>query len=66
MVGAELLSDIVPVGEGRCKARLFVPDLNKTSKAELRQLGINQLKVIGCAVSRRICKSQVWSRKGAE
>ena len=66
LVGAELLSDVVPKGEGRWKARLFVPDLNKTSKAELRQLGIDQLKVIGCAVGRLVCKSQVWSRKEAE
>ena len=37
LVGAELLREIVPNGDGRWKARLFVPDLNKTSKAELRE-----------------------------
>lgn len=66
LVGAELVSDIVPKGEGRWKARLFVPDLNKTSKGELLQLGTNQLKVIGCAVGRLVCKSQVWTRTETE
>ena len=62
LVGAELLSGIVPNGEGRWKARLFVPDLNKRSKAELRSLGTDQLKVTGCAAGRLLCKSQVWTR----
>lgn len=62
LVGAELLSGIVPNGDGRWKARLFVPDLNKGTKAELRRLGTDQLKVTGCAVGRMVCKSQVWSR----
>lgn len=66
LVGAELLSDIVPNGEGRWKARLFVPDLNKRSRVELRSLGTDQLMVKGCAVGRLLCKSQVWTRTEAE
>jgi uncharacterized protein (DUF2147 family) len=66
LVGTELLSHIVPKGEGRWQARLFVPDLNKRSKADLRQIGINQLKVTGCAVGRLVCKSQVWTRTETE
>ncbi len=37
LMGAEPLSYLVPKGDGRWKARLFVPDLNKTSKAEVRR-----------------------------
>ena len=66
LVGAELLRDILPSGDGRWKARLFVPDLNKTSKAELRQSAPDQLKVTGCAVGRMFCKSQVWTRTEAQ
>ena len=66
LVGVELLSGFVPKGQNRWKGRLFVPDLNKTSKAELRQLGLDQLKVTGCAVGRLVCKSQVWTRTEAE
>ena len=66
LVGAKLLSDTVPHGEGRWRARLFVPDLDKTSKAELRLVGLDRLKVTGCAVGRLLCKSQVWTRVAAE
>jgi uncharacterized protein (DUF2147 family) len=66
LIGAELLKDIVPYGQGRWRARLFVPDLNTTSKAELRLLGRDLLKVRGCAVGRIICKSQVWTRLAVE
>jgi uncharacterized protein (DUF2147 family) len=62
LIGTELLKDIVPYGQGRWRAQLFVPDLNKTSKAELRLMDRDRLKVRGCAVGRVICKSQVWTR----
>jgi uncharacterized protein (DUF2147 family) len=64
LVGAELLSAIEPRGAGRWKARLFVPDINKTSRADLHLLGTDRLKVTGCAVGRLICKSQTWTRAG--
>lgn len=62
LIGVVLLRDFVPKGEGRWKGQIFLPDLNKTSKAELRQLGPDKVKVTGCAVGRIICKSQVWTR----
>ena len=66
LIGAELLSEIVPKTEGRWKARLFVPDLRKTSRADLRLIGLGQLKVTGCAVGGLICTSQIWTRTIAE
>ena len=66
LVGVELLSGFVLKGENRWRGRLFVPDLKKTSKAEVRQLGSGQVKVTGCAVGRLVCKSQVWTRTEAE
>ena len=65
LVGVELLSSFMLEGDGRWKGRLFVPDLNKRSKAELRQLGPGQVKVTGCAIGRLICKSEVWTRTEA-
>jgi uncharacterized protein (DUF2147 family) len=62
LVGARLLSDIAPRGEDRWRARLFVPDLNKRSKVELRLSGLDQLEVKGCLVGHIVCKSQVWQR----
>lgn len=66
LIGVEQLTDFVPKGEYRWKGRLFVPDLKRTSKAEVRQLGPDQVKVTGCAVGRVLCKSQVWARSGVE
>ena len=62
LVGAELLRGIEPRKGGGWSARLFVPDINKTSKAELRPLGLDRLKVTGCAVGRILCRSQIWTR----
>ena len=62
LVGVELFSGLVPKGQDRWRGRLFVPDINKTSKADLRQLSPNQIKVTGCAIRRLLCKSQVWTR----
>jgi uncharacterized protein (DUF2147 family) len=66
LIGARLLTDIIPSGDGRWKARLFVPDLNKTSRAELKLLGLDQLKVSGCLIGRLACKSQLWTRIEAQ
>ncbi len=65
LVGVELLNSFKSKGDGRWNGRLFVPDLNKRSKAELRQLGPNQVKVTGCAIGRLVCKSEVWTRTEA-
>lgn len=66
LVGVELLSGFVPKGEGRWRGRLFVPDLNNRSRAELRLLGPDQVKVTGCAIGRILCKSEVWTRTEAQ
>lgn len=65
LIGTELMHGFVAVGSERWKGSLFVPDLNKRSKAELRQIDANRLQVRGCAVGGLICKSQVWSRTEA-
>jgi uncharacterized protein (DUF2147 family) len=62
LVGVELLSGFTAADEGRWKGRLFIPDLNRRSRAELRMIAPDQLKVTGCAVGRVVCKSQIWVR----
>ena len=62
LIGAELLSNFVPTADGRWRGRLFVPDANKRSKAELRQLGPDRVKIVGCVIGGLVCKSQVWTR----
>ena len=62
LVGTQLLTGFKSAGAGKWRGRLFIPDLNHRSKAELRMLGTGQLKVTGCMVGRMICKSQLWTR----
>jgi uncharacterized protein (DUF2147 family) len=62
LAGTKLLHEFEPAGQGRWKGRLFVPDLRKTSPAELRLTGDGQLKIIGCVAGGIFCKSQLWRR----
>jgi len=62
LVGTQLMTGFATAGPGRWKGRLFIPDLNRRSKAELKMVGPSQLKVTGCAVGRLVCKSQLWTR----
>ena len=60
--GVALFRGFSPSGDGRWRGRLFIPDLARTSRAELRILDNQQLKVTGCAAGRILCKSQIWKR----
>lgn len=62
LVGTQLMSGFKPAGPGKWRGRMFVPDINHRSNAELRLIGANQLKVTGCMVGRMVCKSQMWTR----
>lgn len=62
LVGTRLMTGFRPAGTDKWRGRLFIPDMNHRSNAELRILGAGQLKVTGCMVGRMICKSQYWSR----
>jgi len=62
LVGTQLMTGFKPAGVGKWRGRLFIPDMNHRSKAELRLLDAGQLKVTGCAVGRMLCKSQLWTR----
>ena len=62
LIGTQLMSGFKPAGPGKWRGRMFVPDINHRSKAELSLIGADQLKVTGCMVGRMICKSQLWTR----
>ena len=64
LVGTEVLSQFTAKAPGRWSGRLFVPDLNKRPKAEMRPVGPNQLKVTVCGAVGLVCKSQLWTRVG--
>ena len=62
LIGTQLMSGFQPAGNGRWRGHLFIPDMNRHSKAELQLTATGQLKVTGCMVARMICRSQLWSR----
>ncbi len=62
LVGTQLMTGFKPAGANKWRGRMFVPDINHRSNAELKLIGENQLKVTGCMVGRMICKSQYWTR----
>lgn len=64
LVGTEVLNGFMPKSPGRWRGRLFVPDLNKRPKAEMRLLGPDRLKVTVCGAAGLMCRSQEWVRTG--
>ncbi len=65
LIGTELMSRLVPVGEGAWSGDFFVPDRNVRAPGELRLLGPRTLEIEGCAVAGLLCKSQRWTRVAA-
>ena len=62
LIGTELMSRLVPVGQGAWSGEFFVPDRNVRAPGELRLLGPRTLEIEGCAVAGLLCKSQQWTR----
>ena len=62
LIGTELMSRLIPVGEGAWRGEFFVPDRNIHAPGELHLLGPRTLEIEGCAVPGFLCKSQQWTR----
>ena len=62
LIGTELMSRLVPVGEGAWRGEFFVPDRNVRAPGELHLLGPRTLEIEGCAVAGLLCKSQQWTK----
>jgi len=65
LIGAELMSALVPAGQGLWTGEFFVPDRNVRAPGELRLLGPRTLEIEGCAVAGLLCKSQRWTKVAA-
>ena len=61
LIGAKLIDNIRPVGDGRYKARVFLADRDMHATGTIRQLSDNRLAVRGCALL-VICRSATWDR----
>ena len=65
LIGTELMSRLVPVGEGAWRGDFFVPNRNIRAPGELHLLGPRTLEIEGCAVPGLLCKTQQWTRVAA-
>lgn len=64
LIGAQLLTGLQEKQPGRWSGRLFIPDINKRSRAKLELTTPDSLKVSGCLVGKMLCRSQTWTRAG--
>ena len=62
LIGTELMSRLVPAGQGTWRGEFFVPDRNISAPGELRLLGPRALEIEGCAMGGLVCKTQQWAR----
>ncbi len=62
LIGTQLMSDLVQTGERSWHGTIFVPDVNRTAEADIRQTGPRSIEVEGCAMGGLLCKSQTWTR----
>lgn len=62
LIGARILSDLRPAGNGTYKGRAFEPKRNLRGSATVRQVGPDVMVVKGCAVLGVLCKEQRWVR----
>ena len=64
LIGAQLLTGLEEKQSSRWSGRLFIPDINKRSRAKLELTTPDRLKVSGCLVGKMLCRSQTWTRAG--
>ena len=64
LVGARLLNDFRPSGDGQWRGTVFVPDMDLRVGGKIQVVDDNRLKVSGCILKRLMCRSQVWTRSG--
>jgi len=61
LIGARLITDIVPTGANSYKGRVFAADRNIYASGSIKMVSNSQLHVRGCVLG-IICKSKTWDR----
>ena len=62
LVGTQLLTGFHQDKKGRWQGKIFIPDKNIRATAKIQVVSSNQLKVLGCAAGKALCKSALWTR----
>ncbi|HEU0310116.1 MAG TPA: DUF2147 domain-containing protein [Sphingomicrobium sp.] len=62
LVGTQILTGLVPVGDGKFRGRAFVPKRNIHATATVRQVSDDVMQVQGCVLGGLLCDSERWTR----
>lgn len=63
--GVTVMQGFVPSSRSRWRGRLFLPDHNRTVRAEIQLQGHDELQVKGCELAGLACRIQRWNRRPA-
>jgi uncharacterized protein (DUF2147 family) len=61
LIGARVIDNIRPAGDGVYHANVFVADRDTNARGTIQQVGPNRLTVQGCVLA-VICKTTNWDR----
>ena len=62
LVGTQILTGLVPAGQGKFRGRAFVPKRNIHATATVRQVSDDVMQVQGCVLGGLLCDSERWTR----
>lgn len=62
LVGTQILSGLVPAGQGKFRGKAFVPKRNIHATATVRQISDDVMQVQGCVLGGLLCDSERWTR----
>lgn len=62
LVGTQILTGLVPTGQGKFRGRAFVPKRNIHATATVRQVSDDVMQVQGCILGGLLCDNERWTR----
>jgi uncharacterized protein (DUF2147 family) len=62
LIGTQILTGLMPVGQGKFRGRAFVPKRNIHATANVRQISDDVMQVQGCVLAGLLCDSERWTR----
>ena len=62
LIGTQILSGLLPMGDGKFRGKAFVPKRNIHATATVRQLSDDVMQVQGCVLGGLLCDSERWTR----
>ena len=63
LVGSQLLSGLKAQG-GKWRGQVFIADHGIHARANVSMVGVDRMRVEGCALGGLVCRAQLWAREG--